>query len=179
MKKLLIVVDFQNDFVDGSLGFDKAKDLEEVIYNKIKLYQANNNDIIYTLDTHDNQYLNTIEGDKLPIIHCIKGTSGHEIFGKIKELIKEDTTIFEKSTFGSLDLGIYLKDKNYKEIEICGLVSNICVIANAVIAKSALPNARIIVDAKATASYDLELHNKTLAVMVGLHIDVIEESYEK
>jgi nicotinamidase-related amidase len=173
MKKLLIVVDFQNDFVDGALGFSKAKQLEEVIYEKIKTYYANNDDVIYTLDTHDEEYLNTIEGSKLPIVHCLKGTSGHKIYGKVKELINKDSIIFEKSTFGSLDLGVYLKDKDYQEIEICGLVSNICVISNAVIAKSALPNAKIFVDALATASFDEDLQNKTFAVLKGLHIDVI------
>src|SRR5690554_5188822 len=154
MKKLLIVIDFQNDFVDGTLGFPEAKKLEDVIYNKIKSYLNNNDDVIYTLDTHDDKYLNTVEGSKLPIIHCLKGTSGHEIYGKVKDLITKDSVVFEKSTFGSLDLGIYLKDKNYFEIELCGLVSNICVISNAVIAKSATPNARILIDASATSSND-------------------------
>lgn len=176
MKKLLIVVDFQNDFVDGSLGFKDAKELENVIYDKIKTYQRNNDDVIYTLDTHDQKYLNTVEGSKLPITHCVKGTSGHEIYGKVKELINESSVVFEKSTFGSLDLGIYLRDKIYQEIEICGLVSNICVISNAVIAKSALPNARIVVDAKATDSNDKELQNKTFEVLRGLHVDILNNN---
>ena len=173
MKKLLIVIDFQNDFVDGTLGFPEAKKLEDVIYNKIKSYLNNNDDVIYTLDTHDDKYLNTVEGSKLPIIHCLKGTSGHEIYGKVKDLITKDSVVFEKSTFGSLDLGIYLKGKNYFEIELCGLVSNICVISNAVIAKSATPNARILIDASATSSNDKDLHDKTLAVLKGLHVDII------
>lgn len=81
--------------------------------------------------------------------------------------------MFEKDTFPSIDLGIYLREKNYDEIELCGLVSNICVISNAIIAKSALPNAHIIVDALATASADKVLHKKTLDVMQGLHVEVL------
>lgn len=172
MKKLLIVVDFQVDFVTGALGFPKAKEVEEVIYEKIKLYQKNNDDIIFTFDTHDDNYLNTVEGKKLPIIHCLKGTEGRQLYGKVNELKKSGVS-FEKPTFGSLDLGIYLKDKNYQEIEVCGLVSNICVISNAVIAKSAIPNAVIKVDAKATASFDEDLHEKALDVLEGLHVEVV------
>ncbi|HHX00190.1 MAG TPA: cysteine hydrolase [Acholeplasmataceae bacterium] len=172
MKKLLIVVDFQVDFVTGALGFPKAKEVEEVIYEKIKLYQKNNDDIIFTFDTHDDNYLNTVEGKKLPIVHCIKGTKGHALYGKVNEF-KDRGVSFEKPTFGSLDLGIYLKDKNYQEIEVCGLVSNICVISNAVIAKSAIPNAVIKVDAKATASFDEDLHEKALDVLEGLHVEVV------
>lgn len=177
MKKLLIVVDFQNDFVDGSLGFPGAEKLEEVILEKIKDYKKNNDDIIYTLDTHDEKYLNTIEGSNLPIIHCIKGTSGHALYGRVKDEITKDSVIFEKSTFGSIDLGMYLKEKSYSEIELCGLVSNICVISNAVIAKSAIPDASIIVDALATASSDKVLEAKTFAVLEGLHIKVKNKSY--
>ena len=172
MKKLLIVIDFQNDFVNGSLGFRGAEKLEEVILKKIKDYKKNNDDIIYTLDTHDEKYLNTIEGSNLPIIHCIKGTSGHALYGKLKDEIRMDSIVFEKSTFGSLDLGMYLKDKSYSEIELCGLVSNICVIANAVIAKSAIPDPFIFIDAMATSSNDKELEEKTFDVLEGLHIKV-------
>ena len=171
MKKLLIVVDFQVDFVDGTLGFPEAKKLEDLIYEKIKAYKANGDDVIFTFDTHDENYLNTIEGKKLPIVHCIKGTEGHKLYGKVNELLDCGMSI-EKVTFGSLELGNYLKDKDYMEVEICGLVSNICVLSNAIIAKAALPNAIIKVDAKATASVNLDLHNKALDVMEGLHIDV-------
>ena len=173
MKKLLIVIDFQKDFVTGSLGFKEAERLEDAIFDRIKEYLDNNDDVIYTLDTHDERYLNTVEGNKLPIIHCIKGTDGHEIYGKVKDLINEDSTVFEKSTFGSLDLGNFLVDKEYSEIELCGLVSNICVLSNAVIVKAALPNAKIFVDANLTNSNDKDLHRKTLDVLGGLHIDVI------
>lgn len=173
MKKVLIVVDFQNDFVTGSLGFEKAKELEKIIYEKIKYYQENNYDVIYTLDTHHENYLDTLEGRVLPIKHCIINTEGHKVYGKVREVLK-DALAFEKPTFPSLELANYLKTKDYQEIEVCGLVSNICVISNAILVRSALPEARIIIDSRAIASYDDELHQKSLDVMKGLYFEIVD-----
>ena len=155
MKKLLIVVDFQKDFVDGSLGFEKAVKLDDLIYNKILEYKNNNDDIIYTFDTHDDDYFETMEGKKLPILHCQKGDLGHQLYGKVKDLFdKEKDIYFEKPTFPSLELANYLKDKDYTDVEVCGLVSNICVLTNVVMVKAALPNASIVVDKSLTDSFD-------------------------
>ena len=173
MKKCLIVVDFQNDFVDGALGFPGADKLDQIIENKIKDYLINNQDILYTLDTHYDNYLETQEGIRLPIIHCIDNTKGHEVYGNTKKYLKDAKKVFKKNTFGSLELGNFLKDKDYDEIEIAGLVTNMCVISNAIIAKSALPEARIVVDSKASLSFDEDLHNKTLDVLKGMQVDVI------
>ncbi|HHU55911.1 MAG TPA: cysteine hydrolase [Acholeplasmataceae bacterium] len=164
--RLLIIVDFQNDFVDGALGFPEAKFLENKIYEKAKGYD----NIVFTLDTHDENYLNTQEGKNLPIKHCIRDSEGWQLYGKIKELSGKK---FIKNTFGSDELFEYLKNSNYQEIEIVGLVSNICVIANAVLAKTALPEAQIIVDASCTDSYDKALHEKALDVMEGMQIKII------
>lgn len=172
MKRLLVVVDFQNDFVCGSLGFEKAKELEKVILEKINEYK--NDDIIFTLDTHEDDYLNTIEGEHLPIKHCIKGTSGHEIYGKIKEISKNYPCI-EKETFASKELLHFIENKPfiYESIEICGLVSDICVISNAIIAKAASPKSKILVDSKATSSANLQMQEMAFKVMQNLHIEVI------
>lgn len=173
MKKLLIVVDFQNDFVDGSLGFEKAKSLDDLIYNRIIEYKENNYDVIYTFDTHYENYMNTEEGHNLPVMHCIKDTLGHKLYGKVASLFDETKDLyFEKETFPSLDLGNYLKDKDYEYIELCGLVSNICVLSNVVIAKAALPNAKIVVDKTLTSSFDEELNNKTFDILKGIHVIV-------
>lgn len=169
MKKLLIVVDYQNDFVNGSLGFPLAQKLEDGIAAKIEEYK--NDEIIYTLDTHYKNYADTQEGKNLPVSHCIKGTNGHKLYGKIQKLL-EGRRYFEKSTFPSLELGKYLEGKDYDIIELCGLVSNICVISNAVIAKAACPEAQIIVDSTLTASADPELNQKAIDVMKGLQITV-------
>ncbi len=166
--KLLIIVDFQNDFVCGALGFPKAKELDSRIVKKIEEYD----DIIFTLDTHTDDYLNTFEGKHLPIKHCIKDTYGHDIYGNTKNYLNKAIKVFEKPTFPSLDLANYLKDKPYDEVEICGLVSNICVLSNVIMVKSALPNALIIVDKNLTASFDEDLNNKTFDILKGIHVEV-------
>lgn len=168
--KLLIIVDFQNDFVDGSLGFAEAKLLEDKIFEKALNYQNNGDDIIFTLDTHYDDYLQTQEGINLPIAHCIKNTIGWDLFGKLKDIKGYK---LEKNTFGSVELFNFLKNSQYNEIELVGLVSNICVISNAIIAKTTLPEAKIIIDASCTSSSDKTLHEKVLDVMEGLQIKVI------
>ena len=115
------------------------------------------------------------EGKNLPVSHCIKGTKGHDFPDEINQLIEtyqSQIKVIEKPTFPSIDLGVYLSKKDYQVVELCGLVSNICVLSNAVIAKGALPNAHIVVDANATASFDEALHKQSLAIMEGLHIEV-------
>jgi nicotinamidase-related amidase len=175
MKKCLIVVDYQNDFINGALGFETAPKIKDTIINKIKAYRASSDDIIFTMDTHDENYLNTEEGENLPVKHCVKGTPGHEIQSDVKALMSPEDEVFEKNTFPSLDLGLYLKNKDYEVVELCGLVSNICVISNAVIVKSALPNAHVVVDALATDSFDHPLHKKSLDVLEGLQVEVLNK----
>lgn len=170
MKRLLLVVDFQNDFVNGALGFEGAEKVEAPILKKLKEYKDNGEDIIFTRDTHQTNYLETEEGKNLPIEHCIEGTFGWEIYGEAKDYA---TIIFDKPTFGSLELGIYLQDKDYDVVEIAGLVSNICVISNAAIVKAALPEVQIIVDASMTDSYDKKLHKEALDVMEGFQVKII------
>ena len=172
MKKLLVVVDYQNDFVDGALGFKGAELLADTIKEKIENYLNSNNDVIFTLDTHNEKYMDTHEGKNLPVIHCVKGSEGWKVNKKVDYLDKA-IKVFEKPTFPSLDLANYLKDSDYEEVELCGLVSNICVISNAVMVKSALPNANIFIDAKATDSFDKVLQEKCFDVLEGLHIKVI------
>jgi len=172
MKKLLLVVDFQNDFVDGSLGFDDAEDVVEPIYAKIEEYKDNGDDIIFTRDTHDENYLKTQEGKNLPVKHCIINTHGWEIYGEANQYADK---VFDKPSFGSLELGNYLKDKDYDYIELAGLVSNICIISTAVIVKAALPEALIVVDERLTDSYDKKLHEEALNVMEGFQVKVIRK----
>ena len=172
MSKLLIIVDYQNDFVDGALGFEGADKISIVIKEKIEQYLKEQNDIIFTLDTHEENYMETMEGSKLPVKHCIKGSEGWKIHESVN-YIPLAKKVFEKPTFPSLELANYLKEHEYDEVELCGLVSNICVISNAVMVKSALPNAKIFIDAKATDSFDKPLQEKCFDVLEGLHIEVI------
>lgn len=172
MKKLLIVVDFQNDFIDGALGFPKALTLVDPINAKIKEYLENNDDIIYTLDTHNDDYLNTCEGYNLPITHCIDNSFGHKINAKC-DYSDKAIKVFKKPTFPSLELAKFLENTNYDYVELCGLVSNICVLSNAVMVKAALPNAKIVIDSKLTSSFDVELEQKAFDVLRGLHIEIL------
>jgi len=173
MKKLLLVIDYQNDFVSGSLGFEQAVSLEAPICDKIEAYLKNGDDVIFTLDTHDQNYGSTQEGKKLPVPHCLKGTHGWQVYGKAEKYLSEAAAVFEKPTFGSLALAEYLKDHPYDSIELCGVVSNICVISNAVLARAALPEAAIVVDSRCTASGDAALNQKALDVMAGLQVTVL------
>ena len=172
MKKLLIVVDYQKDFVDGSLGFSGAELLDTPIAAKIAAYRAAGDDVVFTFDTHTPDYLSTQEGRKLPAVHCVRGSEGWELYGETAKAACENDLRFEKPTFPSLALGEWLKGQDYGRIELVGLVSNICVLSNAVIAKAALPEAEIVVDAACTASFDPALHEKCLDVLAGLQVTV-------
>lgn len=173
MKKALIIVDYQNDFVSGSLGFPGAAALEEPICRKAGEYLQNEDDILFTFDTHGADYLSTEEGKNLPVEHCLKGGDGWILYGKVAEYCGPDSVCFEKPTFPSFELGEYLRKQGYDMVELVGLVSNICVLSNAVIAKAALPGAHIVVDAACTAGADPILHEKALDVLEGLHVEVL------
>ncbi len=173
MKRLLIVVDYQNDFVSGSLGFEKAVQLEQDIVQLIKEYQANHDEVIYTMDTHPQNYLETYEGQYLPIEHCIENSDGWKVYGKVRELLK-DCLCFKKETFPSLELANYLKDKEYQDITLVGVVSHICVLSNAIMAKAAQPYIPIRIDITKTASNDEDVHQKSIDVMKSMQFEIIE-----
>ncbi len=176
MKRLLVVVDYQRDFVDGSLGFPGAEKLDGLIAEKIAAYRVSGDDVVFTLDTHGADYAATQEGRKLPIPHCLEGSGGWTLFGKTGEARQEGDICFRKPTFPSLELANWLAGREYNQVELVGLVSNICVVSNAVMAKAALPEAEIVVDTACTASFDPGLHEKTLDVLEGLQITVVNRS---
>lgn len=173
MKKLLIVVDYQKDFVDGSLGFESAVQLDDYISSLIQKYHNNNDDIIFTFDTHHEDYLKTQEGKNLPVVHCIEKSDGWKLYGKVATLLQEKDLCINKSGFGSLELGNYLVDQDYQSITLVGLVSHICVISNAIICKAALPETEILIDTKGISSYDIDLQNKALDILKNLQFKII------
>ena len=140
MRKILVVVDMQKDFIDGALGFEGADKIIPGIVSKIREFEESGDEIVYTLDTHFENYMETQEGKNLPVPHCIKGSDGWELCDELKPLL-EGKKCFEKLTFGSVELAEYLNENasEISSIEVCGLVSNICVVSNAVIAKAAAP----------------------------------------
>lgn len=173
MKNILLVIDYQNDFVNGALGFTKAAELEGAIVEKIEHYKRNGDVVAFTFDTHRPNYLETHEGKKLPVTHCLKDTPGWQLYGKVAALCTAGDKRFEKGTFGSMELAAYLAQQGYERVELVGVVSNICVLSNAVLAKAALPEADIVIDAACTASFDASLHQAALDVMAGLQMTVI------
>lgn len=181
MKKLLVVIDYQNDFVNGALGFVKAENLENNIYNKVKSYLNEGHNVVFTYDTHSEEYLNTREGKSLPVPHCIINTKGHELYGKLSEFKENSNTIhINKYSFGiSPEMMIKLVERigdNIDCIEIVGVVTNICVISNVVTLQSQYINADIIVDASLCASFDTDLHEKALDVIESLQVKVINRN---
>lgn len=167
--KHLIVVDMQNDFVLGSLGSKAAEAIVPAVCEKIKRYKAEGGKIAMTLDTHFKDYLETPEGKKLPVEHCIKGTEGWQPAAQVAEAIDGCAEVFEKSTFGSAELAKYLAEtaKAGDEIELCGLCTDICVVSNALLIKAFCPECEVIVDAKACAGVTEESHRAALVTMAS------------
>lgn len=173
--KILVVVDMQNDFIDGALGTKEAEAIVPKAAEKIKGFDGR---VIATRDTHEENYLDTQEGRKLPVRHCIRGTEGWEIHPEIRELIKELPV--DKVTFGCLDLGNVLQkydewQERIESVTLIGLCTDICVISNAMIIKAALPEASVIVDASCCAGVTPESHRQALEAMKVCQIEVIGE----
>ena len=175
MDRYLFVIDYQNDFVDGALGFPGAEKLDEKIAAKIRSYGPGK--VLFTRDTHFENYLETREGKNLPVVHCIKGTHGWEIYGETaKALAEVDAKAIDKLVFG-MDVTdpatAAVLPESADEIELVGLVSNICVVSNAVVLQSKYPEATIIVDAACTDSFDKSLNEKVLDVLAGFQVTII------
>ena len=170
--KVLVVVDMQNDFIDGALGTKEAVAIVPKVIEKIKNFEGEK--IIFTRDTHASNYLNTQEGKNLPVEHCIYGTPGWELHPEINVLKTEE--VFDKPSFGSMELGEYLKSFNAVDsITFVGLCTDICVISNVMIAKAALPEVPIIVDASCCAGVTPESHKNALNAMKMCQIIIENE----
>lgn len=174
MRKILIVVDMQNDFIDGTLGTKEAVAIVPDVIKKIYSYPRE--DVYATRDTHLENYLETQEGKYLPVKHCIKGTEGWQIQKDIAQLIDEDH-VFDKPTFGSVVLAEEMKklsEQDELEIELVGLCTDICVVSNALMLKAFLPETKISVDPKCCAGVTPEKHNAALETMKSCQIQGIE-----
>jgi len=174
MKKYLIVIDMQNDFIDGSLGSAEAIKIVPAVIEEIKnpCYDG----VFATFDTHYADYLLSAEGKKLPVEHCIKGTAGWELKNEIKAALPADAQLIEKPTFGSWELAEMaagLGEEKELEFYLCGLCTDICVISNAMLLKAKLPEAKIAVIARACAGVSPQSHENALAAMSCCQIDII------
>ncbi len=172
MKKLLIVVDYQIDFINGALGFESAELLAPKIASRIKAAREAGEEVLFTFDTHGEDYSSTSEGKNLPIPHCIRGTAGHQLHPLVESLRTPADKVIYKPTFGSCELFDFLRKSDYTSIELCGLVTDICVISNAILAKTALPEAEIIVSQELCDSFDKAKHEAAMRVMESLQIIV-------
>ena len=173
--KVLVIIDMQKDFCSGTLANPAAAALIPAIKERILDARKNNEMVIFTQDTHMEDYMSTLEGEKLPVEHCIYQTEGWEIVEGLKD---EAALCVLKPTFGSFDLidrvvafrNAFNEDV---EIELCGCMTSICVLANAVLLKAAMPNAKITVNSKLCADVSKEKHEAALEVLRSQQIDVI------
>lgn len=174
MQDILVVVDMQNDFIDGALGTKEAEAIVPKVEQKIRNFSGR---VLFTRDTHEENYMDSQEGQKLPVPHCIRNTDGWQIRPELKKLCKE--TPIDKVTFGSVDLGRVLQEADQKEpvksITFVGLCTDICVISNALLAKAYLPEAELIVDASCCAGVTPQSHKNALEAMKVCQIRVENE----
>lgn len=166
MKKTLIVVDMQNDFIDMALGTKEAVAIVPKVRQKIQEYASRGDEIIFTRDTHYEDYLQTTEGRKLPVEHCIKGTKGWEI---ADGLFVEGSKIIDKPNFGWPNW----KEEQLEEVELIGLCTDICVVSNALIIKAVFPDALVKVDKSCCAGVTIESHLAALKTMEMCQVEVI------
>lgn len=170
-RNILVVIDMQNDFIDGTLGTKEAQAIVQNVFETIRDFEG---EVIFTRDTHFNNYPETQEGRNLPVPHCIKGTSGWEISSKLKKFITPETKIFDKLTFGSIELAEYLKQNNELEkITLIGLCTDICVISNALLIKANIPEVAIEVIENCCAGVTPESHKNALNAMKMCQINII------
>ncbi len=167
MKKYLIVVDMQKDFVDGALGTAEAVAILPRVKEKIEKALVSGDTVIFTRDTHAPNYMETKEGEHLPVPHCIKGTDGWQIYDG---LYREGCEIVDKPTFGYLDWTKHMEDCDC--IELIGLCTDICVVSNALILKATFPEATVKVDASACAGVTPKTHDAALATMKMCQVEI-------
>ena len=174
MKKVLIVVDMQKDFVDGALG---SREAVAIVDNVVKKIDGFDGDIIVTYDTHGEDYMQTQEGRNLPVPHCIKGTDGWQLDEKVRNALKNRVhKVIEKPTFGSVALPQHIKanyDPNEIEIELIGLCTDICVVSNALLLKANFLETKVSVDAACCAGVTVDSHNAALLTMKMCQVNVI------
>lgn len=173
MRKILVVVDMQNDFIDGSLGTAEAQAIVENVKEKIRSYRAE--DIFATRDTHSADYLSSQEGKKLPVVHCVKDTHGWQIREDIADLL-QNAVIVDKPTFGSTELAHKIAEIAKTEeiaVELVGLCTDICVVSNALLLKATLPEISISVDSKCCAGVSPATHEAALQTMKCCQVEVI------
>lgn len=171
MKNVLVVVDMQKDFIDGALG---TKEAEAIVDNVAEFVKSFDGEVVFTRDTHFDNYMETQEGKNLPVPHCIKGTDGWQIDRKLAALKPNGMKLFDKPTFGSVELAEYLKaEEALESITLVGLCTDICVISNALLLKAYMPETPIKVVEKCCAGVTPESHKNALEAMKMCQIQIV------
>ena len=172
--RYLIVIDMQSDFVDGALGTPEAASIADAVVERARAFDG---EVVFTYDTHGQDYLDTQEGANLPVPHCIKGTRGWELIPALDSVRRErEARAFEKPTFGSTELARWLAEQNeadpIESIELVGVCTDICVVSNALLIKAVLPEVPVSVDAALCAGVTPAAHDAALATMRSCQVAV-------
>ncbi len=170
--KVLVVVDFQNDFITGSLGTKEAEQIVPAVVEKIKQRKKEGYQIFVTMDTHHENYKFTQEGKLLPVEHCQEGEDGWQLHPEVKELLA-NCPVYKKGTFGSSNLVLDVKSENPEAVELIGLCTDICVVSNALLMKAFLPEVPISVDSQCCAGVTPEKHKAALETMASCQIEIL------
>jgi len=173
MRRVLCVIDYQNDFVTGSMGSPAAEAIAPALAERIREYISRGDEVCFTRDMHTpGDYEASCEGRHISVAHCMSGTPGCEIDPRIAPFA-EGRRVFDKTGFGSFELAEYLKSLDPDCIELAGVATNICVLSNAVMARTAAPRARVVVDRACVATYDEALGKAALEVLASICVDVL------
>lgn len=169
---LLIVVDMQNDFINGSLGTKEAQAIVPAVKARILEAMEDRWQVIFTKDTHSIDYLKTQEGKNLPIKHCLRGSDGWQLHPELQDL-SIGSSVFEKGSFGSLELAEYVSSLNPDAIEVIGLCTDICVVSNVALLKAYCPEVPMSVRANCCAGVTPEAHEHALTTMKSLQVEIL------
>ena len=169
-KKLLVVVDMQNDFIGGALGTQEAQNILPAVRARIADARKEGEVVVFTRDTHGDDYLSSQEGKNLPVPHCIAGTAGHEIAAG---LCLAGERVFDKPAFGSIELAAYVKERGFAAVELVGVCTDICVISNALLIKAFCPEAEVCVRAGCCAGVTPQSHQTALAAMRACQVKIL------
>lgn len=168
--KLLVVVDMQHDFIDGALGTPEARRILPRVTERVRAARLNGETVVFTRDTHEEDYLSTQEGERLPVVHCVRGTRGWQL---AEGLAAEGERVFDKPAFGSTELAKFAAEGAFAEAELVGVCTDICVISNALLLKAFAPELRVSVRADCCAGATPAGHETSLAAMHACQVDII------
>ncbi len=169
-KKLLAVIDMQHDFIYGALGTAEARRILPRVIERVRLARENGETVVFTRDTHEGNYLSTQEGERLPVVHCVRGSQGWQL---AEGLAEKGGRVFDKPAFGSAELARFAAEGGFAEAELVGVCTDICVISNALLLKAFAPELRVSVRADCCAGVTPHSHETALAAMRACQIDIV------